>query len=260
MTTLTNGLKARFAQSEVSYGLWLSLGSSSATEALAHAGFDWLCIDTEHAPNDSRDVEQQLRAIAAAHLPSEPVVRVPSLHSEMVQRVLDAGARTLMFPAIESAEQARLAVRRTRYPDTDYPDGMRGVAGTVRAAGYGARRDYLQGANAQIAVMLQIESAAALAQVDAIAATPGVDCLFVGPADLAASLGHLGDTKHPEVEAAFAAIAQAAARAGIASGIFAMDVSSARRFRELGYTAVALAADVIWLVRATRQALQELRS
>ncbi len=174
--------------------------------------------------------------------------------------MLDAGARSLIFPAIESADEARLAVRRTRYPAPDCPDGLRGVAGMVRASGYGARRDYVLDANAQIAVLVQIETAAGLAQVDAIAATPGVDGLFVGPADLAASLGHLGDSRHPEVEAAFAAIAQAAQRAGIAAGIFAMDVTSARRFRELGYKVVALAADVIWLVRATRLALQEIRS
>jgi len=260
MSTLTNGLKERLREADPLYGLWLSLGSPSAAEALAHAGFDWLCIDTEHAPNDSRDVEHQLRAIAAPHLPTEAMVRVPDLHSDLVPRVLDAGARSLMFPAIETVEQARLAVRRTRYPAPDCPDGLRGVAGTVRASAYGARRDYVQGANAQIAVLLQIESAAGLAQVDAIAATPGVDCLFVGPADLAASLGHLGDSRHPEVEAAMVKIAQAAERAGIASGIFAMDVTSARRFRELGYRVVALAADVIWLVRATRLALQELRS
>ncbi len=260
MTTLTNGLKGRLRESDPLYGLWLSLGSPSAAEALAHAGFDWLCIDTEHAPNDSLDVEQQLRAIAAAHLPTEAIVRVPDLHSDLVQRVLDAGARSLIFPAIESADEARLAVRRTRYPAPDCPDGLRGVAGMVRASGYGARRDYVLDANAQIAVLVQIETAAGLAQVDAIAATPGVDGLFVGPADLAASLGHLGDSRHPEVEAAFAAIAQAAQRAGIAAGIFAMDVTSARRFRELGYKVVALAADVIWLVRATRLALQEIRS
>lgn len=260
MTTLTNGLKSRLREPDPLYGLWLSLGSPSAAEALAHAGFDWLCIDSEHTPNDSRDVEQQLRAIAAPHLPTEAIVRVPDLHSDLVQRVLDAGARTLIFPAIESADEARLAVRRTRYPAPDCPDGLRGVAGTVRASGYGARRDYLQDANAQIAVLVQIETAAGLAQVDAIAATPGVDGLFVGPADLAASLGHLGDSRHPEVEAAFAEIAQAARRAGIAAGIFAMDVTSARRFRELGYQVVALAADVIWLVRATRLALQEIRS
>lgn len=261
MTTLTNSLKVRLSEPDALFGLWLTLGSAAAAEALTHAGFDWLCIDMEHAPNDSRDVEHQLRAIAAPHLPSEAVVRVPSHDAWLVKRVLDAGARTLMFPGIDTAEQAAWAVRQTRYPDAANPDGLRGVAGSVRAAAYGARRDYAQSANAQIAVIAQIESAQALANVEAIAATPGIDCLFVGPADLMASLGHLGDNgRHADVEAAFLRIAEAAESAGIASGILAMDASGARYFREMGFKVIALATDVTWLVRATRQALQEVRS
>ena len=122
------------------------------------------------------------------------------------------------------------------------------------------RRDYVQTANAQIATIVQIESARGLEQVEQIAATPGVDCLFVGPADLAASLGHLGDAKHPDVQAAMARIVSAAEKAGIASGIFAMDVASAKQHRDAGFRFIALAADVMWMLRATRQALQEVRS
>lgn len=260
MSTFTNPLKQRLADADPLYGLWLSLASDAAAEALAHAGFDWLLIDMEHAPNDSADVASQLRAIAAAHLPSEPVVRVPASDAWMVKRVLDAGARTLMFPNIESAEDAAHAVRLTRYPGADAPDGRRGVAGVVRASAYGMRRDYVQTANAQIATIVQIESARGLHNVDEIAATPGVDCVFVGPADLAASLGHLGDSKHPDVQAAIARVVGAADKAGIAAGIFAMDVASAKQHREAGYRFIALAADVMWLLRATRQALQEIRS
>jgi len=260
MSTLTNGLKARLNEPEALYGLWLSFGSPAVAEALTHAGFDWLCIDMEHSPNDSRDVEHQLRAIAAPHLPSEAVVRVPAHDAWLVKRVLDAGARTVMFPSIDSAEQAALAVRRTRYPDAANPDGLRGVAGGVRAGAYGARRDYVQSANAQIAVLAQIESKQALLNVEAIAATPGIDCLFVGPADLMASLGHLGDSKHPDVEAAFMKVVEAAEAAGIASGIMAMDASEARYFHEMGFRVIALATDMTWLMRATRQALQEARS
>ncbi|MGH8777539.1 HpcH/HpaI aldolase family protein [Paraburkholderia sp.] len=260
MSTFTNPLKQRLRESDALFGLWLSLGSDAAAEALAHAGFDWLLIDMEHSPNDSGDVTSQLRAIAAAHLPSEPVVRVPASDGWLVKRVLDAGARTLMFPNIESADEAAHAVRLTRYPATDMPDGQRGVAGAVRAAAYGMRRDYVQNANAQIATIVQIESARAVEAVDEIAATPGVDCLFVGPADLAASLGHLGDSKHPEVQEAIAHISEAARRAGIGSGIFALDVAGARQYRDAGFRFIALAADVMWLLRATRQALQEARS
>ena len=260
MSTFTNPLKLRLKDPDPLYGLWLSLGSDSAAEALAHAGFDWLLIDMEHAPIDSADVTSQLRAIAAAHLPSEPVVRVPTSEGWLVKRVLDAGARTVMFPNIESAEEATHAVRLTQYPTPEALDGLRGVAGAVRAGSYGMRRDYVQTANAQIATIVQIESARAVHDVEKIAATPGVDCLFIGPADLAASLGHLGDSKHPEVQAAMSHVVAAANKAGISTGIFAMDAAGARQYRDAGFRFIALAADVMWLVRATRQALQEVRS
>jgi 2-dehydro-3-deoxyglucarate aldolase len=260
MSTFTNPLKQHFAESGTLFGLWLSLGSADAAEALAHAGFDWLCIDMEHSANDSRDVIDQLRAIAAAHLPSEPIVRVPAAESWIVKRVLDAGARTLMFPNVESAADAQRIVRLTQYPTADVRDGLRGAAGAVRAAAYGMRRDYMTTANAQIATIVQIESAAALEAVDAIAATPGIDCLFIGPADLAASLGHLGDSKHPDVQAAIDRVVAAAKRAGIASGIFALDVASARQYAQAGIKVIALASDAMWLLKATRQALQEART
>lgn len=261
MSTLTNSLKQRLHDgSEPLYGLWLTLASDAAAEALAHAGYDWLCIDMEHEPNDSHDVASQLRAIAAAHLPSEPVVRVPAREPWLVKRALDAGARTLMFPGIESADEAAHAVRLTRYPSPESPDGQRGVAGMVRAAAFGMRRDYVLSANAQIAVVVQIESARGVDQVERIAATPGIDCLFVGPADLAASLGHLGDARHPDVEAAMARVLAAGLQAGVAVGIFAGDTALARQYRDAGYRMIALSADVSWLLRATRQALQEIRS
>jgi 2-dehydro-3-deoxyglucarate aldolase len=260
MSTFTNPLKQHFAESGTLFGLWLSLGSADAAEALAHAGFDWLCIDMEHSANDSRDVIDQLRAIAAAHLPSEPIVRVPAAEGWIVKRVLDAGARTLMFPNVESAADAQRIVRLTQYPTADVRDGLRGAAGAVRAAAYGMRRDYMTTANAQIATIVQIESAAALEAVDAIAATPGIDCLFIGPADLAASLGHLGDSKHPDVQAAIDRVVAAAKRAGIASGIFALDVASARQYAQAGIKVIALASDGMWLLKATRQALQEART
>jgi 2-dehydro-3-deoxyglucarate aldolase len=260
MSAFTHSIKQRLKEPGPLFGLWLSMCSPDAAEALAHAGFDWLLVDMEHSPNDSRDVSEQLRAIAAAHLPSEPIVRVPSSDGWIVKRALDAGARTLMFPNVQSAEDAARIVRLTQYPTPEARDGLRGVAGAVRAAAYGMRRDYVTTANAQIATIVQIESVAALEAVDEIAATPGVDCLFIGPADLAASLGHLGDGKHPDVQAAIERIVAAAERAGIASGIFAMDAASARQYGQSGIKLVSIAADVMWLLKATRQALQEARS
>ncbi|CAH2782038.1 MAG: 2-dehydro-3-deoxyglucarate aldolase (EC [uncultured Caballeronia sp.] len=258
--TNTNLLKQRFTESGTLYGLWLSLGNADLAEAVAHAGFDWLCIDMEHSPNDSHDVVAQLRAIAAAHLPTEPIVRVPAHEGWLVKRVLDAGARTLMFPNVETAEEAAHVVRFTQYPNADARDGLRGGAGAVRAAAYGIRRDYVSSSNAQISTIVQIESEQALANVEAIAATPGVGCLFIGPAEMAASLGHLGDTKHPDVQAAIRKIIDTAKHAGIASDIFALDVASARLYAEAGVKVVALSADVGWLSKATRQALQEARA
>ncbi|KVP09079.1 HpcH/HpaI aldolase family protein [Burkholderia ubonensis] len=261
MSTLTNSLKQRLHDGDDPlYGLWLTLASDAAAEALAHAGYDWLCIDMEHAPNDSHDVASQLRALAAAHLPSEPVVRVPAREPWLVKRALDAGARTVMFPNIETVEDAAHAVRLTRYPSPESPDGLRGVAGMVRAAAFGMRRDYLQTANAQVAVMVQIESARGVDEVERIAAIPGIDCLFIGPADLAASLGHLGDIRHPTVEAAMARVLAAGRQAGVAVGIYAADTAAARQYRDAGYRVISLSADVSWLLRATRQALQEVRS
>ncbi|MCG1041059.1 2-dehydro-3-deoxyglucarate aldolase [Mycetohabitans sp. B8] len=259
MNTLTNSLKPRLREAEPLFGLWLSLGSPTAAEALTHAGFDWLCIDMEHAPNDTHDVVEQLRAIAAAHLPTEAIVRVPSHDGWLVKRVLDAGARTLMFPNVETAEDAARIARLTRYPTSGALDGLRGVAGAVRAAAYGARRDYLQTANEQIATIVQVESSRALEQVDAIAATPGIDMVFVGPADLAASLGHLGDIRHPDVQQAIATVLQATRRAGVGAGIFAADVATARQARDAGFNGIALAADLSWMVCAARDALQEVR-
>ena len=260
MSTFTNPLKERLTEDGPLHGLWLSMGSETAAEALAHAGFDWLLIDMEHTPNDSADTLAQLRAIAAAHMPTEPVVRLPAGEPWLVKRVLDCGARTVMFPNIGSAAEAAHAVSLTRFPDARAPGGQRGVAGLVRAAAWGARRDYVHGANAQIAVIVQIESAAGLEEVEAIAATPGIDCLFAGPADLAASLGHLGDSKHPDVQAALARIAATARKAGVAAGIFAMDPVQAKQYQQMGFRFIALAADVIWLMRAARLALQEARS
>ncbi|SAL16950.1 2-dehydro-3-deoxyglucarate aldolase [Caballeronia sordidicola] len=260
MSTYTNLLKQRFSEPGTLYGMWLSLGCADVAEAVAHAGFDWLCIDMEHSPNDSQDVVSQLRAIAAAHLPTEPIVRVPAHDGWLVKRVLDAGARTLMFPNVETAQEAAHAVRLTQYPNADARDGLRGAAGMVRAAAYGVRRDYVTSANAQISTIVQIESELALANVEAIAATPGVDCLFIGPADLAASLGYLGDSKHPDVQKVIAKIIDTAKTAGIASGIFALDAASARQYAEAGVKVIALSSDVSWLLKATRQALQEARA
>lgn len=257
MPAPVNLIKQKLLRRDFSVGCWLTLVSPAVAEALAHCGFDWLLIDAEHGPNDIQNVFAQLQAIDAARAHgavAQAIVRVTCNDAALVKRVMDCGAQSVMFPAIETAADAARAVASTRYPQAQN-QGIRGVAGIVRAGTYGIDREYTASANAQASVIVQIESAQGLANVAEIAGTDGVDCLFIGPADLAASLGHLGDTTHADVQSAIAFITAACARHGKAVGIFAADVDSAKRYRESGLQFVALNSDVAWLTRAARAAL-----
>jgi 2-dehydro-3-deoxyglucarate aldolase len=225
-------------------GTWLTFASPNVAEALGHQGFDFLVVDTEHAPGDAMDVVAQLQAIGntAAH----PIVRVTELSNMLVKRAMDAGASTVLFPMIDSAEQARAAVAAMRYP----PQGVRGMAGIVRAAKFGADAAYTKTANEHACCIAQIESKTALANVNEIAAVEGVDCLFVGPADLSASLGV--SARDDVLLDALKAVAQAAKQSGKPCGIFAGDPAFARKARDLGYTLISLAADVMLLARGAK--------
>ncbi len=225
-------------------------------EALACAGFDFLVVDGEHSPADTMDTVALLQAIAAGG--SLPIVRVADNTAWLAKRALDAGAATLLFPMVANADEARRAVAAMRYPQQDN-GGARGVAGIVRAARFGLDTDYVPTANAAACTIVQIESAAAVAASDGIAAVEGVDALFVGPADLAASLGHLGDSRHAEVQQAIDRVLAAAKRQGKAAGIFAGSAAEAREYATRGFTLVSLAADVVWLLAAAREALATAR-
>lgn len=253
---MTIPLKQRLLARQPLFGCWLSLASPMAAEALALAGFDFLVVDAEHSPADAMDTVALLQAIAAGG--GQPIVRVTENRPALAKRALDAGCATLIFPMVGSADEARSAVASMRYPQGGN-DGVRGVAGLVRAAGYGLRSEYLRRANDAACAIVQIESAAAVAASAAIAAVDGVDALFVGPADLAASLGHLGDSGHADVQRAIDAVLAAAAAQGKAAGIFAASAQEARAYAARGFTLVALAADVLWLLRAARDALAEAR-
>jgi 2-dehydro-3-deoxyglucarate aldolase len=253
---MNNPFKQLLAQRAPVYGGWLSLASPLAAEALAHAGFDFLVVDTEHAPGDTMDLLAQLQAMSAA--PAHPVVRVTENSPALVKRAMDAGARNVLFPSVNGADEARRAAASMRYPQ-EGNGGLRGVAGATRGNGYGLLPGALLAANAMACTIVQIESAAALAAVEAIAAEPGVDALFVGPADLSASLGHLGNPAHAEVQTAIARVAQVAAAHGKSAGILALDAAQAQRYRELGYTMIALGLDTQWLLLAARQALAAAR-
>ena len=231
-------------------GCWSSLCSAITTEVLGLAGFDWILLDGEHSPNDMATYLPQLMALKDSA--SAPVVRPSSNNPVEIKRLLDAGFYNFLVPFVESVEEARRAVSATRYP----PQGMRGVSVSQRSNRYGTVADYFKGANDQMCVMLQIESNAGVAAARAIAALDGVDCLFVGPSDLAAGMGHLGNAAHPDVQAAIASVFADAKACGKASGILAPVEADARRYLAMGATYVAVGSD-LGLFRGASQALAD---
>jgi 4-hydroxy-2-oxoheptanedioate aldolase len=247
-TTATNAFKAALQRGEQQIGLWLSLAQAYSTEVCATAGFDWLLIDGEHAPNDLQSTLAQLQA--AAPYRSQPVVRVVHGEPALIKQMLDIGVQTLLVPMIDTAEQARAMVAATRYP----PEGIRGVGAAVaRASRWGLRSNYLEEANDEVCLLVQAESATALANLEEICAVDGVHGVFIGPSDLAASMGHRGKPGHPEVQAAIDDAIRRIAASGKAAGTLTGDVSLARHYLELGARFVAVGIDVTLLARATRQ-------
>lgn len=245
-----NTLRQRLIRGERLIGCWCSLANPISTEVLGVAGFDWLLLDGEHAPNDVLSFVPQLMALKDSV--SAPVVR-PSTNSKVeIKRLLDAGFYNLLVPFIESAEEARRAVAATRYP----PQGVRGVSVAQRSNRYGTVPGYFQGINEQISVIVQIESRAGVAAVADIAAVDGVDAVFIGPSDLAAGYGHLGQAQHPEVQAAMAEVFAAVRAAGKAVGILAPVEADARRYMEMGATFVAVGSD-LGVFRSATQALRD---
>lgn len=231
-------------------GCWSSLANSVTTEVLGVAGFDWILLDAEHAPNDVRSLIPQLMALKDSA--SAPVVRPSTNDVVEIKRLLDAGFYNFLIPYVESVEAARSAVAATRYP----PAGVRGVSVSQRSNRYGSVPDYFNAINDNIAVMLQIESRAGVAAAAQIAALDGVDGLFIGPSDLAAGYGHLGNANHPDVQAAMVAVFAAAKAAGKPSGILSPVEADARRYLEMGATFVAVGSD-LGVLRMGTQALRD---
>lgn len=231
-------------------GCWCSLASPITTEVLGLAGFDWLLLDGEHSPNDVTTLIPQLMALKDSA--SAPVVRPQWNDTVVIKRLLDAGFYNFLVPFVESADDARRAVAATRYP----PAGVRGVSVSQRNNRYGTVKDYFKIINDNIAVIVQIESPAAVAAIDAICAVPGVDGIFIGPSDLAAGYGHLGDSLHPEVQAAMQAVFASAKRHGKPIGILAPVEADARRYMEMGVTFVAVGSD-LGAFRSATQALRD---
>lgn len=247
MHTPANTFKQAIAEGQAQIGLWLGLADPYCAELCAGAGFDWLLIDAEHAPNDVRTVLGQLQAVAP--YPVHPVVRPPVGDPVLIKQYLDIGAQTLLVPMVESAEQAAALVRATRYP----PEGIRGVGSALaRASRWQRLPQYLAEADAQQCLLVQIESVSALAQLEAIAAVPGVDGVFLGPADLSASMGHRGNPGHPEVQAAITRAIAAIQACGKAAGILTADETLARQYLALGCRFVAVGVDTTLLAKATQ--------
>jgi len=228
-------------------GLWLGLADAYCAELCATAGFDWLVVDGEHGPNDLRSTLAALQALAA--YPSRPVVRIPQADAALVKQVLEIGATTLLVPMVESADEARAIVRAMRYP----PRGIRGVgAGLARSSRWNAAPDYLRGADEGLCLIVQVETAAALARLEEIAAVDGVHGVFLGPMDLSASMGLLGQPSHPEVRAAIEGAIARLRAVGKPAGVLATDEAVAHRYIELGARFVAVGVDATLLAQATR--------
>ena len=240
-----NLFKAALGGGARQIGMWSGLASPVAAEIHAGSGFDWILIDMEHAPNDLGEVVAQAQAMASG--PAPVLCRPPWNDKVTIKRILDAGIQSLVIPFVQSAEEARAAVAATRYP----PDGVRGFAGGARAQGYGRVAGYAQNAAREIAVVVQIETPEAVEEIEAIAAVDGIDALFVGPADLAASMGHLGDMNHPEVQAKIAEAAKRALAAGKPIGSLALDPDVAKRYFDYGFSFIAVAVDTVLLARAS---------
>ncbi len=237
-------IKARTPQ----IGLWGQAGSAAVTEILGDARPDWVLIDTEHAPLEITGVLDQLRALDASGVTA--IVRPAWNDAVLFKRILDSGAQTLLVPYVQSAEEARTAVAATRYP----PHGNRGVAAVQRANRYGRIADYHHRANDEMCVLVQIETRQAADALESIAAVEGVDGVFIGPSDLSADLGFLGQPRHPEVRAAIEGLCNRAAAAGIPIGILAPVEADAQAFFAMGFTFIAVASD-LGLLRTSTDAV-----
>lgn len=240
-----NTFKRALAQGETQIGLFVGLGHGYGAELLGSSGFDWLLIDGEHGPNDLRSIIAQMQALAPH--PERLVVRTADHSPAAIKQLLDGGAQTLMVPMVESAAQAQALVRAMRYP----PHGIRGVGTAMaRAAHWNGVADYFAQADAQMCLIVQIESVAGVAQLDAILQVPGVDAVFIGPSDLAASMGHLGQPGHPQVKAAVEDAIVRIAAAGKAPGVFSADPTVATHYRQLGARFLLVGVDTLLLRNA----------
>ncbi len=238
-----NAFKHALAARRLQIGLWSSLCSNIAAEVVADSGFDWILLDTEHAPNEIPGLVSQLQAVARGT--ATPIVRPAWNDAVLFKRILDVGVQSLLVPFVQTAEEARRAVAATRYP----PAGIRGVTSSGRASRFGRVGDYLKKADSEICVLVQVETGAALERLEAIAAVEGVDGIFIGPGDLAASLGQIGNPQHEAVQNAIEDAMRRLKAIGKPAGILTPNEDEARRYIGWGFTFVAVGADLGLLAR-----------
>ncbi|TAD86712.1 MAG: hypothetical protein EAZ99_19520 [Alphaproteobacteria bacterium] len=248
-----NRFKHAILKGERQWGAWQMLASTVATEAMAFAGYDFLVLDMEHAPSDLPEILAQLQVVGQT--PTQSVVRMPWNDMVMVKRLLDIGAQTLMFPFVQTVEEAKAAVAATRYP----PKGVRGVAAMHRANRYGSIPDYLARADEELCVIVQIETLEALDRIEAIAAVDGVDGVFIGPADMSAAVGRLGQIMHPDNLAAIERGAKAVRAMGKPVGIIAAMDALVDHCVAWDFTFIALGSDLAFMVNKAKATLAQHR-
>ena len=238
-----NAFKHAIAAGKLQIGLWCSLCSNIAADIVSDSGFDWLLLDTEHSPNEIPDVLAQLQAVRGGT--GTPIVRPAWNDAVLIKRVLDIGAQSVLIPYVQNVEEAKRAVAAVRYP----PGGIRGVAAASRASRYGRISGYLKNADKEICTLVQVETQTALDQLEAIAQVEGVDGVFIGPSDLSASFGHVGNPQHPEMQKLLEGAVARLKAIGKPAGILTGNEEEARRYIAWGYTFVAVGADVGLLAR-----------
>lgn len=250
-----NTFKKALADGDTLIGCWLSLAEAVTAEIMGEAGFDWLLIDGEHSANDIRSIRDQMMALKGSD--SHPVIRVPVGETWIIKQVLDAGAQTVLVPMVETAKQARELVKACRYP----PEGNRGVGyGAGRISNFGQMKDYGETANAQISLLVQVESKTGLDNLDDILSVPGVDGVFIGPADLSASLGYLGKINHPEMKKTILSSLEKISASGKAAGIIYTDEHMIQAALDAGARFVAVAMDVALLLNNGKAAAAQWKS
>jgi 4-hydroxy-2-oxoheptanedioate aldolase len=248
-----NSFKKAIAAGRQQIGLWVSLASPYSAEIVAGAGFDWLLFDGEHSPNDPTTMLPQLQA--AAPYPVSSIVRPAWNDKVLIKRYLDVGVQSLLVPYVQTEQEAAAAVQAIRYP----PHGLRGVAGVTRASRFGRVAEYAKRAEEELCLLVQIETRQGLDNLEAIARMDGIDGVFIGPADLAAGLGHLGEQGHPDVQAAIQDAIKRIKACGKPAGILTPDEATARRYIEWGTTFTAVGLDAAILARECEKLASKFR-